>query len=172
MNFSTVWPHCETVWRLIHQFLWMEILFCQFCRCCEGAYITFAAKDNEACFFFVEITFSTYKLLMNEKSTFLTQSFSLTRSSLFNTPNRKSALRPSKWPPNTPKFHDFSYFHMTYLKSKKKFWGFSQWFWVFRRGGWRTPPRHLTYIFDPIPNRDKNHNFIFYSICFKKKNCI
>ena len=25
----------------------------------------------------------------------------------------KSALRPSKWPPNTPKFRDFSYFYMT-----------------------------------------------------------
>ena len=29
-------------------------------------------------------------------------------------PYRKSALRPSKWPPNTPKFRDFSYFHMTH----------------------------------------------------------
>ena len=25
-------------------------------------------------------------------------------------PYRKSALRPSKWPPNDPKFRDFSYF--------------------------------------------------------------
>ena len=41
-------------------------------------------------------------------------------------PYRKSALRPSKWPPNDPKFRDFSYFYMTYLKSKKKFFGFSQ----------------------------------------------
>ena len=41
-------------------------------------------------------------------------------------PYRKSALRPSKWPPNDPKFRDFSYFYMTYLKSKKKIFGFSQ----------------------------------------------
>ena len=39
---------------------------------------------------------------------------------------QKSALRPSKWPPNDPKFRDFSYFYMTYLKSKKIFFGFSQ----------------------------------------------
>ena len=32
-------------------------------------------------------------------------------------PYRKSALRPSKWPPNDPKFRDFSYFYMTYLKN-------------------------------------------------------
>ena len=71
-------------------------------------------------------------------------------------PYQKSALRPSKWPPNDPKFRDFSYFYMTYLKSKKKFFGFSQWFWVFRRGGLRTPPRHLMYIFDPATNRVKS----------------
>ena len=40
-------------------------------------------------------------------------------------PYQKSALRPSKWPPNDPKFRDFSYFYMTYLKSKKKFWFFT-----------------------------------------------
>ena len=41
-------------------------------------------------------------------------------------PYRISALGPSKWPPNTPKFRDFSYFYMTYLKSKKKiFWFFT-----------------------------------------------
>ena len=32
-------------------------------------------------------------------------------------PYQKSALRPSKWSPNDPKFRDFSYFYMTYLKS-------------------------------------------------------
>ena len=47
-------------------------------------------------------------------------------NSLQHPPYRKSALRPSKWPPNDPKFRDFSYFYMTYLKSKKKFFGFSQ----------------------------------------------
>ena len=31
---------------------------------------------------------------------------------------QKSALRPSKWPANDPKFRDFSYFYMTYLKCK------------------------------------------------------
>ena len=36
------------------------------------------------------------------------------------------ALRPSNWLPNTPKFHDFSYFYRTYLKSKNFFFGFSQ----------------------------------------------
>ena len=45
---------------------------------------------------------------------------------VFNTPYRKSALRPLKCPPNTPKFRDFSYFYMTHLKSKKKYFGFSQ----------------------------------------------
>ena len=33
-------------------------------------------------------------------------------------PYRKSALRPSKWPPNTPKFRDSSYFYMNYLISR------------------------------------------------------
>ena len=45
-------------------------------------------------------------------------------------PYRKSALRSSKWPQNTPRFRDFSYFYMTYLKSKKFFLGFSQCFGV------------------------------------------
>ena len=52
----------------------------------------------------------------------------------------KSAIRSSKLPPNDPKFRDFSYFYMTYLKSKKHFFGFSQWFWVFRRVGGEHPP--------------------------------
>ena len=65
---------------------------------------------------------------------------------------QKSALWPSKWPPNDPKFRDFSYFCMTYLKSKKQFFGFSKWFWVFRRGGWRTPPPPpLNVYFQPRP---------------------
>ena len=37
---------------------------------------------------------------------------------------QKSALRPSKWPPNDPKFRDFSYFYMTYMKSKQNFFWF------------------------------------------------
>ena len=41
-------------------------------------------------------------------------------------PYQKSALRPSKWPPNDPKFRDFSYFCKTYLKSKNYFFHFSQ----------------------------------------------
>ena len=40
-------------------------------------------------------------------------------------PYQKSALRPSKWPPNTPKFHD---------------WGANN-------------PHHLTYIFNTTANR-------------------
>ena len=53
--------------------------------------------------------------------------FSYYYSMALNTPPyQKSALRPSKWPPNDPKFRDFSYFYMTYLKSKKNFFGFSQ----------------------------------------------
>ena len=34
-------------------------------------------------------------------------------------PPTNPALRPSKWPTNDPKFRDFSYFYMSYLKSKK-----------------------------------------------------
>ena len=37
-------------------------------------------------------------------------------------PYRNSALRRSKWPPNTPKFRDFLY----YLSDKQIFLGFSQ----------------------------------------------
>ena len=71
-------------------------------------------------------------------------------------PYQKSALRPSKWPPNDPKFRDFSYFYMTYLKSKKIFLVFHSDFGCLEGGGWRTPPpRHLTYIFNPFPNRVK-----------------
>ena len=61
-------------------------------------------------------------------------------------PYRKSALRPSKWPPNTPNFVTFREF----------FFGFSQWFWVFRRGGGKHPPHHLMYIFAPATNRVKS----------------
>ena len=39
----------------------------------------------------------------------------LFETGVFNTPYLKSAIRPSKLPPNTPKFHHFSYFYMTYL---------------------------------------------------------
>ena len=64
---------------------------------------------------------------------------------------RKSALRPSKWPPNEPKFCDFSFFYMTYLKTKIFFLGFSQWFWVFRRGWWLIPTPLLNVYFQPNP---------------------
>ena len=40
-------------------------------------------------------------------------------------------------------------------KQKNLFFGFSQWFWVFWRGGVANTPRHLTYIFDPATNRVK-----------------
>jgi len=52
----------------------------------------------------------------------------------------KSALRPSKWPPNDPKFRDFSYFYMTYLKSKKKFLVFHSDFGCLEGGGGEHPP--------------------------------
>ena len=50
-------------------------------------------------------------------------------------PYRKSALRPS----NDPKFCDFSYFYMTYLKSKKKLVFHSD-FGCLEEGGGKHPP--------------------------------
>ena len=44
-------------------------------------------------------------------------------------------------------------------KQKKKF-VFSQWFWVFRRGWWQTPPHHLTYIFNPTTNGDMSNKIL------------
>ena len=44
----------------------------------------------------------------------------------------KSALRPSKWHPNTPKYRDFSYFYMTYMG-----------------GGETPPPTPLNVYFQP-----------------------
>ena len=55
-------------------------------------------------------------------------------------PLPKIALRPSKWPPNAPEFHDFSYFYMTYLKSKKKFLVFHSDFGCLEGGGEHPPP--------------------------------
>ena len=54
-------------------------------------------------------------------------------------PYRKSALRPSKWPPNEPKFRDFSYFYMTYLKSKIFFLVFHSDFGCLEGGGGKHP---------------------------------
>ena len=59
---------------------------------------------------------------------------------------RKSALRPSKWPPNEPKFRDFSYF---YLKSKKKFLVFHSDFGCLEGGGGKPPPPQLNVYFRP-----------------------
>ena len=55
-------------------------------------------------------------------------------------PFRKSAQRPSKWPPNDPKFRDFSYFYMTYLKSKKIFLVFHIDFGCLEGGGGKHLP--------------------------------
>ena len=57
----------------------------------------------------------------------------------------------SKWPQIS-----WLFLFLYHLSEKQKFFfAFSQWFWVFRMGWWRTPspPRHLTYIFNPVPNR-------------------
>ena len=88
------------------------------------------------------------------KTMLFTQPYS--RWQVFNTPYQKSVLRSSKWPPNTPKFCDLSYYHMTYLKSI--FFVFSQWFWVFKRGWLQTHPHLLTYIFNPTANRVNPNN--------------
>ena len=50
-------------------------------------------------------------------------------------PYRKSALKPSKWHPNDPKFRDFSYFYMNYLKIKNFGGGFHSDFWCLEGGG-------------------------------------
>ena len=53
----------------------------------------------------------------------------------------------------TPNFVTFPISIWPIWKAKKIF-GFSQLFWVSIRGWWQTPPpRHLTYIFNPVPNR-------------------
>ena len=68
---------------------------------------------------------------------------------------------------------------MTYLKSKNNFLVFHSDFWCLEGGG-QTPPHHLTYIFNPVPNR-VNLKILFYvlilqtllinpiSVLFKKK---
>ena len=66
----------------------------------------------------------------------------------------KSALMACKMPPTPQKFCDFSYFYMTYLKSKKKFFGD---FGSLEGGGGEQPLNHLTYIFNPTANRVKAH---------------
>jgi len=64
-------------------------------------------------------------------------------------PITDGALRPSKWPPNDPKFRDFSYFHMTYMKSKK-IWVFHSDFGYLEGGGGEHPPP-LNVYFQPRP---------------------
>ena len=77
---------------------------------------------------------------------------------------QKSAIRPSKWPPNDPKFRDFSYFYMTYLKSQKKiFLVFHSDFGCLEGGAWKTPPPPLNIYF----LWSKHHLFISSLLVYK-----
>ena len=94
------------------------------------------------------------------------------RRGVFNAPHTVNQPKdPQKGLQTPPNLLFFSYFYMTSLKPKKnKIFGFSQQSLVFRRGWCWITPHHLTYIFNPVPNRvNLSLNGPFYFYYFLKK---